>query len=119
MTDAANEICRMSATTLAQRIRDRDVSPTDAVEAALAQIERLDGQLNAFCTLTPDLARAHARRIEAALHRGDQVGPLAGVPVAIKDLVLTKGIRTVSGCWAYADFVPEEDDVVVERLKAA
>jgi aspartyl-tRNA(Asn)/glutamyl-tRNA(Gln) amidotransferase subunit A len=50
---------------------------------------------------------------------GDAVGPLAGVPVAIKDLVLTRGIRTVSGCWAYADFVPDEDDIVVERLKAA
>jgi aspartyl-tRNA(Asn)/glutamyl-tRNA(Gln) amidotransferase subunit A len=82
-------------------------------------MERLNPVLNAFCTPTPDLARAEAQRIEAAILARDEVGPLAGVPVAIKDLVLTKGIHTVSGCWAYADFVPDEDDIVVERLKGA
>ncbi len=119
MTDASDAIWRMSAATIAQRVRARDVSPTEVVDAALRRIDRLNGRLNAFCTLTPEFARAEARRVEAALNAGEAVGPLAGVPVAIKDLVLTKGIRTVSGCWAYADFVPDEDDVVVERLKAA
>lgn len=113
------EIARSDAVSLARRIRQRELSPVEVVEAALARMERLDPVLNAFCTPTPDLARADARRIEAALVAGESVGPLAGVPVAIKDLVLTRGVRTVSGCWTYADFVPEEDDVVVERLKGA
>src|SRR5262249_6012998 len=63
--------------------------------------------------------RAPARRVEAAIAAGRPVGPLAGVPVSIKDLILTRGVRTASGSAAYADFVPDEDDIVVERLKAA
>ena len=113
------DICRMDAVSLARRIRQRALSPTEITEAVLTRMERLNPVLNAFCTPTPDLARAEARRIEASIMAGEAVGPLAGVPVAIKDLVLTKGIRTVSGCWAYADFVPDEDDIVVERLKSA
>ena len=72
-----------------------------------------------FCTPTPDLARAAARKVEDDLAAHRAIGPLAGVPVAIKDLIATKGIRTVGGARAYADFVPDEDDVVVERLAAA
>jgi aspartyl-tRNA(Asn)/glutamyl-tRNA(Gln) amidotransferase subunit A len=82
-------------------------------------MERLNPVLNAVCTPAPDFARAEARRIEASIMAGETAGRLAGVPVAIKDLVLTKGIRTVSGCWGYAEFVPDEDDIVVERLKQA
>jgi aspartyl-tRNA(Asn)/glutamyl-tRNA(Gln) amidotransferase subunit A len=113
------DICRSDAVTLARRIRQRDLSPTDVVDAVLAQMERLNPILNAVCTPTTDFARAEARRIEASIIAGDTAGPLAGVPVTIKDLVLTKGIRTVSGCWGYADFIPDEDDIVVERLKQA
>jgi aspartyl-tRNA(Asn)/glutamyl-tRNA(Gln) amidotransferase subunit A len=116
---SADELCQMDAVSLAECIQRRDVAPTEVIDAVLARMERLNPVLNAFCTPTPDMARADAKRVEAALMAGDAVGPLAGVPVAIKDLVLTKGIRTVSGCWAYADFVPDEDDVVVERLKQA
>jgi aspartyl-tRNA(Asn)/glutamyl-tRNA(Gln) amidotransferase subunit A len=119
MPESNEEICRSDAVSLARRIRQRELSPTEVVSAVLDRMERLNPVLNAFCTPAPDAARAEARRIEAAIMAGDAVGPLAGVPVAIKDLVLTKGIRTVSGCWAYADFVPDEDDVVVERLKEA
>ncbi|MGH2616834.1 MAG: amidase [Thermomicrobiales bacterium] len=115
----ADDICRMNAVSLARRIRQHELSPTEVIEAVLDRMERLNPVLNAFCTPTPDLARSQARHIEASIIAGEEVGPLAGVPVAIKDLVLTKGIRTVSGCWAYADFVPEEDDIVVERLKGA
>ena len=115
----ADDICKLDAASLARRIQRRELAPTEVVEAVLVRMDRLDPILNAFCTPTPDLARADAHRIEAAIMAGEEVGPLAGVPVAIKDLVLTKGIRTVSGCWAYADFIPAEDDVVVERLKQA
>lgn len=116
---SANEICRMDAVTLAQRIRARELSPVEVVDAVLERMERLEPILHAFCTPTPDLARAEAKRVEQEILAGNPVGPLAGVPVGIKDLVPTKGIRTVSGSWAYIDFVPDEDDVVVERLKAA
>ena len=116
---SGEDICRLDAVSLARLIRQREVSPTEVVEAVLVRMERLNPILNAVCTPTPDVARAQARRIEAAIMADDTVGPLAGVPVTIKDLVLTKGIRTVSGCWAYADFIPDEDDIVVERLQSA
>jgi aspartyl-tRNA(Asn)/glutamyl-tRNA(Gln) amidotransferase subunit A len=114
-----NEICRMTATELAGRVRARDVSAVEAVDAVLDRIEALDGTLHAFCTLVPEQAREEAARVDRAVAAGEEVGPLAGVPVGIKDLVATKGIRTVCGSVAYEDFVPDEDDVVVERLRAA
>src|SRR5215472_3427968 len=118
MTDA-NEICRMDTVTLAGRIRAKELSPVDAVEAVLGRLERLDLVLHAFATVTADEARAEARRIEQDIAAGREVGPLAGVPTGVKDLICTKGVRTASGSYAYADFVPDEDDVVVERIKAA
>src|SRR6516162_7674586 len=116
---AANEICRMDAVTLAGKIRNKELSPTEVTEAVLARMEKLNPVLGAFCTPSPDVARAQAKAIEADIMAGKSVGPLAGVPVGIKDLVYTKGIRTTSGSIIYKDFVPTEDDVVVERLKAA
>ena len=114
-----NEICRMDAVSLAGHIRAKRLSPVEAVEAVLDRMDRLEPVLHAFCTPTPDQARADARRIEADIMAGREVGSLAGVPIGIKDLVLTKGVRTTSGSIVYEDFVPDEDDVVVERLKAA
>jgi aspartyl-tRNA(Asn)/glutamyl-tRNA(Gln) amidotransferase subunit A len=118
-TAQANEICRMDAVRLAGEIRARRVSPVEVIDAVLARMERLEPVLHAFCTPTPEAAREDAKRIEADLAAGRDVGPLAGVPVGIKDLVATKGVPTVMGSWAYRDFVPDEDDVVVERLKGA
>jgi aspartyl-tRNA(Asn)/glutamyl-tRNA(Gln) amidotransferase subunit A len=79
----------------------------------------LEPHLHAFCTPTPEVARAAARAVDARLAQGEDAGPLAGVPVGIKDLVATRGIKTVMGSALYRDFVPDEDDIVVERLKAA
>lgn len=118
-TAPANEICRMDAVRLAEEIRARNLSPVEVVDAVLARMDRLEPVLHAFCTPTPEAAREDAKRIEADLAAGRDVGPLAGVPVGIKDLVATKGVPTVMGSWAYRDFVPDEDDVVVERLKDA
>ena len=117
--DGANEICRMDAVKLAKRIRAKELSPVEVIEAVLTRMEALEPHVHAFCTPTPDLARQEAKRIEKALLAGDDAGPLAGVPVGIKDLVCTAGIRTVSGSFAYENFIPDEDDVVVERLKHA
>ena len=114
-----NEICRMDVLSLAGHIRSKKLSPVEVVEAVIARMGKLEPILHAFCTPTPELARETAKKIEKEIMAGKPVGPLAGVPVGIKDLVCTKGIKTVSGSWAYADFVPDEDDVVVERLKDA
>jgi aspartyl-tRNA(Asn)/glutamyl-tRNA(Gln) amidotransferase subunit A len=115
----ANEICRMDAVSLAAKIRGKETSPTEVTEAVLARMEKLNPVLGAFCTPTPDVARQQAKAVEADIMAGRPVGPLAGVPVGIKDLVLTKDIKTTSGSIIYKDYVPTEDDVVVERLKAA
>lgn len=107
------------ATVLARLIRDREVSAREVTEAALGRVDALDDVLHAFVERTAEQARARAAEIDAALARGDALGPLAGVPLAVKDLISTKGITTRSGSPAYADFVPDEDDIVVERLRAA
>jgi hypothetical protein len=115
----SNEICRMDAVTLAEKIRTKQLSATEVTEAVLGRMDKLNPVLGAFCTPSPDVARAQAKIVEADIMAGKTVGPLAGVPVGIKDLVYTKDIRTTSGSIIYKDYVPTEDDVVVERLKAA
>ncbi len=114
-----NEICRMDAVSLAEHIRAKRLSPVEVIDAVLDRMDKLEPVLHAFCTPTPDQARVDAKRIEADIMAGREVGPLAGVPIGIKDLVMTKGVRTTSGSIVYKDFIPDEDDVVVERLKAA
>jgi aspartyl-tRNA(Asn)/glutamyl-tRNA(Gln) amidotransferase subunit A len=104
---------------IAARVGRREVSAEALVDAALTRIARLDPQLDAFCTLTGDRARRDAAALDRRIASGSRAGPLAGVPVAIKDLVCTRGVRTTFGSRLYADHVPEEDDVVVERLQAA
>jgi hypothetical protein len=94
---AANEICRIDAVTLAGKIRNKELSPTEVTEAVLARMEKLNPVLGAFCTPSPDVARMQAKAVEADIMAGRSVGPLAGVPVGIKDLVYTKGIKTTSG----------------------
>src|SRR5262245_6802756 len=116
---STDEICQLEAVVLAELVRARKLSPTEVVEAVLGRLAALEPRLHAFCTPTPDAARAAARRLEQDIMAGKDVGPMAGVPLGIKDLILTRGVRTVSGSVAYADFVPDEDDIVVERLRAA
>jgi amidase len=113
------ELCFMTATELAARVRARQVSVVEVVRAHLAQIERVNPKVNAVVTLTAERALDEARDRDAALARGDAVGPLCGLPVAHKDLVPTRGIRTTYGSPIYRDHVPDEDGLVVERLRAA
>lgn len=115
----SDDLAQLDAVTIGRELRRRTVSATEVLEAVLAAIERANPRLLAYCTLVPDLARAAAREVDRKLAAGEPVGALAGVPVSIKDLILTRGIRTTGGCVAYADFVPEESDVAVERLIAA
>lgn len=113
------DLCYRPATELARDIAARRLSPVEVVETFLARIERVNPVLNAYCTLTADRARAAAREAEAAVQRGEALGPLHGVPVSIKDVVVTKGIRTTRGSKLYEDFVPDEDSPIAERLRAA
>ncbi len=116
---SGNDICRMTALEIAQNVRDKAISPSEVAEASIARMEALDPVLHAYCTPTPDLMRAQARAVEDRIVRGEDAGPLAGVPVGIKDLVVMKDYPTVSGSMAYKDYVSDVDDVVVERLKDA
>ena len=113
------DLCALDAVSLAKAIRNRELSAVEATRAAIARTDALEPVLHAFCTPTPDLALTMAARVDEAIAAGEAVGPLAGVPIGIKDLICTKGIRTMSGSPAYAEFVPEEDDIVVERAVAA
>ena len=114
-----HELCFLTAVELAQRIRTRDLSCVEVMEAHLLQIERVNPQVNAIVTLAPEQALERARAADAALQRGNDVGPLHGLPVAHKDLVQTKGMRTTFGSPIYADFVPDVDDLIVTRIRNA
>ncbi|MGH8068225.1 MAG: amidase [Candidatus Entotheonellia bacterium] len=115
----ATELCYMPATELGVAIRSRRVSPVEVVDAVLARIERLNPTLNAYCTITAAAARAAAKEAEAAVMRGDTLGMLHGIPVSIKDLIATKGVRTTHGSKLYEQFIPDDDAPVVEHLKRA
>ena len=113
------ELCWSDAAELAARIRRREVSVTEVVQAHLAQIERVNPEVNAVVTLTADRALDEARAKDAALARGEAAGPLFGLPVVHKDLVPTRGIRTTFGSPIFRDHVPDVDALIVERLRAA
>ena len=104
---------------MARLIRQRAVSPVELVDAHLAVIEALNPKLNAIVTVAAEEARGAARLAESAVARGDALGPLHGLPVAIKDITPTAGIRTTFASPLYKDYVPTEDAEVVRRLKAA
>src|SRR5690349_9420594 len=116
---ATDGLTRKSARELAALIRTRAISPVEVLDAHLAVIERLNPKLNAIVTLAADQARIAARAAEDAVMRGTAVGPLHGLPIGIKDVTLTAGIRTTFGSPLYKDNVPAEDAEVVRRLKAA
>jgi len=113
------EICFLTAVELARRIHAKDLSVREVMEAHLAQIERINPQVNAIVTLLPEQAMDQAAVADEALAHGEEVGPLHGLPVAHKDLHLTKDIRTTFGSPIFRDFVPEHDALIVERLKEA
>jgi amidase len=109
----------MTAMEVAARIRAKDLSASEVMEAHLDRIERTNPLANAIVTLLPEKAMEEARAADERLVRGLPVGPLHGLPVAHKDLVLTEGIRTTFDSRVFEDHVPEEDALIVERLKSA
>jgi aspartyl-tRNA(Asn)/glutamyl-tRNA(Gln) amidotransferase subunit A len=104
---------------LRQLISTRKVSPVEVTEAYFRRIDRLDGQLNSYLTLARDEAMRSAKAAEEAVMRGEATGPLHGVPISIKDLEQTRGIRTTYGSLVYEDNIPNEDTTVVERVRNA
>jgi amidase len=119
VTADTDQLCDRPATELAALLRAREISARELLEASLDRIERLNPALNAVVTLDPEGARAAADAADAALASGAAVGPLHGLPVAHKDTHLTAGMRTTWGSPLFADHVPEQDELVVARLRAA
>jgi aspartyl-tRNA(Asn)/glutamyl-tRNA(Gln) amidotransferase subunit A len=113
-----DSVAFVSASELVERYRRQELSPVEVTRAVLERIDRLNPKLNAFTTVTPDLALEQAAVAERA-YQGGEPGPLAGVPLSIKDLTPTRGIRTARGSLLDPDWVPEEDAPVVERLYGA
>src|SRR5436190_6585472 len=116
-----SELTFTGAAKLARLIRTRKVSAVEVMRSFIAQIERVNPRVNAIVTFLPERALRDARSLDRRLsnRRTATPGPLAGLPIAYKDLVATKGIRTTLGSRVYADQVPTQDHLIVERLRAA
>ncbi|MBW2412186.1 MAG: amidase, partial [Deltaproteobacteria bacterium] len=114
-----SEICFMTAGELVQKMISGDLSAVEVMKAHLAQIERINPVVNAIVTLLPEQAMEQAKAADEALANGQNPGPLHGLPVAHKDMVFTKGIRTTKGSPILKDFIPDADALIVERLKQA
>ncbi|MGY0710081.1 amidase [Azospirillum argentinense] len=113
------DLFRLSATEMAEGVRNRRFRARDLVAASLERIAALDGGLKSFITVAPDAALAAAEMADRQVEAGSPLGPLHGVPVGVKDLTLTAGLRTTYGSTLYADLIPDTDDLSVARLKAA
>jgi aspartyl-tRNA(Asn)/glutamyl-tRNA(Gln) amidotransferase subunit A len=109
----------LSATELSRLIERREVSPVEATAAYLERIDDLDFKFNAYLTVCRDQALQDAREAERAISQGNYIGPMHGVPVAVKDQFWSKGIRSTGGSRILADFIPDEDATVVANLKKA
>jgi len=113
------DLCYTPATELAARIRGRKLSPVELMKNALARIEEINPKLNCFCFVYPEEALAKARDAEKAVTDGRALGPLHGIPIAIKDLTPTKGKRTTLGSYSHEHWVPDRNAEIVNRLTAA
>ena len=116
---ARDDILELSLSDLGKLIAARDLSSSEAVSAALARLERLEAKLNAFITVLSEQALAEAKKADAEIACGHYHGPLHGVPVTIKDMFEMAGVRTTGGSKILAEWVPETDAAIVERLRAA
>jgi amidase len=113
------DLCFTPATELVKLYRERNVSPLEVMQAVLARVDQVNPQVNAYVTVAREAALNAARAATRALRQGAKLPPLHGIPVSIKDLEPTKGIRTTWGSKILEHYVPEEDALIVERLKAA
>ena len=116
---AATDILELNLTGMAKLIAARELSSAEAVQAALARLEKIEGKLNAFITVLREQAPAEAKKADQEITGGNYRGPLHGVPVTIKDMFETAGVLTTGGSKILADWVPTTDSHLVERLRAA
>ncbi len=114
-----SDVCFQTATEIRELIQTRKLSVREVMEAHLDQIDRINPKVNAIVTLLPDRALKEAEDADRELARGEETGPLFGLPMAHKDLNMTKGIRTTRGSPIFKDFIPDLDQLIVERLKKA
>jgi amidase len=114
-----DELAFLPATEQARLVRNKEVSPVELVSTYLERIEKFDSTLNTFVTVVADAARAQAQEAERVVSNGDQLGPFHGVPISIKDLNQTAGIKTTFSSKAFADNVPTVDDSTIRRIKDA
>src|SRR5580704_12800858 len=115
----SDDLTRLSIREVADLVRKKKVSPMELTTACLARIDRYNPVLNAFITITAESALEQAREAEAEVKQGKWRGPLHGVPIALKDLFDTAGVRTTAASGVFKDRIPTEDAEVVRRLKAA
>ena len=113
------DLLELNLSEVAELIEQRKISPVEITEAYLERIEQVDGKLNSFITLTAESALEDARRAEQEILGGQYRGSLHGIPIALKDLYETQGVRTTAGSRFFSDYIPERDGAVVQRLKAA
>ena len=113
------EIPFLSTLQLAELLRSREVSPVEAAEAYLERIDQVDDKLNSYITICRDEAMAEARQAQHDIAAGRYLGPLHGIPVAVKDQFWTKGVRTTNGSTIHRDFFPDEDATVIANLRSA
>ena len=115
----SDELCEHTLADVADLVHHKAISPVEVVEATLRRIEQRQPELNAFITVAADDARARASALERRLATSDAVGPLAGIPIALKDVIVTSGIKTTAGSPVLADWTPDYNATVVARLHAA
>lgn len=113
------QMTELSISEASDLLRQKQISPVDLTSACLERIDQLNPTLNAFITVTRETAIAEARAAEAEIQKGNWLGPLHGIPIGLKDLIDTAGIKTTCGSALFADRVPTEDAHVVHRLKRA
>ena len=116
---SASPVCFMSAIEMARLIRAKKLSAREALALHLKQIERVNPKVNAIVTLVPELAADAAAKADEMQAGKQKIGPLHGLPVAHKDLMETRGIRTTFGSPLFRDYIPTEDHLVVERMRRA
>lgn len=117
--NSTDELAWMTLTEVSGLIQKRSVSPVEVTELCLARIARHNPRLNAFITVTADSARAEAKRAEEEIVRGNWRGPLHGIPLALKDLVETAGVKTTAGSAVLQNYIPAKDAHIVQRLREA
>ncbi|HWG49133.1 MAG TPA: amidase [Candidatus Acidoferrales bacterium] len=118
-TSASHDLALLDLTRASQAVQTKEVSPVDLTEACLARIEKLDSRLKAYITVTAESAMEEAHRAEKEIARGEWKGPLHGIPLAVKDLAETAGVRTTAASAVLQHYTPSEDAEVVRRLRQA